>query len=77
MAKDKLKREDYTLVIETIALTFLTMYLGYHMLSIPYLRLLVYLFITALAMVTLLDFYGYMIEEIREKRKTNKSKAKK
>lgn len=77
MAKNKLKREDYTLVIETIALTFLTMYLGYRMLSVPYLKLIVYLFITALAMVTLLDFYGYMIEEIREKRKTNKSKAKK
>lgn len=77
MAKDKLKKEDYTLVIETIALTFLTMYLGYCMLSVPYLRLVVYLFITALAVVTLLDFYGYMIEEIREKRKTNKSKVKK
>lgn len=69
MAKNELKKEDYTLIIETIALTFLTIYLGYHMLSIPYLRLVVYLFVTALSMITLLDFYGSLLEELRARKK--------
>lgn len=64
-----LNRENATLLTWTFILTFATIMLGYVFLSIPVLRFLVHMFVLAIVMVTLLEFYGCLIEELREKRK--------
>jgi hypothetical protein len=64
-----LNKETSTLLTWTFLLTFATIMLGYVFLSIPVLRFLVHMFVLAIVMVTLLEFYGCLIEELREKRK--------
>ena len=63
-----LNKESATLLTWTFLLTFATIMLGYVFLS-PVLRFLVHMFVLAIVMVTLLEFYGCLIEELREKRK--------
>lgn len=66
----KMNKETSILLAWTFTLTFATIMLGYVFLSIPVLRFLVHIFVLSIVMVALLEFYGCLIEEIREKKKS-------
>lgn len=66
----KMNKETSILLAWAFTLTFVTIMLGYVFLSIPVLRFLVHMFVLAIVMVALLEFYGCLIEEIREKKKS-------
>lgn len=68
----KINKENAVLLAWTFALTFATIMLGYVFLAIPVLRFLVHVSVLAIVMVTLLEFYACLVEELREKRKAKR-----